>query len=166
MLNASALTITLAASLVALSTTTPAYAQSTPSATISEQPPQQLPYQDGPTPKGYVLEHRTHYGLWISGTATLLSGWVPFLIGGGMYGYDSSVVPLVGPWLNFAKKDQDSGGRVASAALGGVQAVGAGLIVAGLLIDNPRFVRADLADVEVGPMVGLGELGLQVSGRY
>lgn len=165
MLNASTLTIALTVSSFALSTSAPANAQSMQPASLDELP-RQLPYEDGPTPEGYVLEHRTHYGLWISGTATLFAGWVPFLIGGGMYGYDASVVPLVGPWLNFAKKDQDTGGRVASAALGGTQAVGAGLIVAGLLIDNPRFVRADLADVEVGPMVGLGELGLQVSGHY
>lgn len=141
-------------------------AMSSESIRSSGMQPKQLPYQEGPVPDGYVRQHRTHHLLWISGTAMLVVGWMPFFLGNSMYGYDASIVPLVGPWLNFAKEDQDSGGRLASAAFGGVQAVGAGLIVAGLLIDNPRFVRADLAGVQVSPIVGVGELGLRLSGHY
>ena len=50
--------------------------------------------------------------------------------------------------------------------LGSFQAVGLGMLIAGLMIDNPRFIRADLANVHFTPTLTTHSIGSQITGRF
>lgn len=137
--------------------------------TTGEPPPQlwlpkELPY-DGPSvPDGYVIEHRTVKALWISGTATLVSAWALSTAIGVERRDEILAVPLAGPWIHWYQHRLSRRTRRNSIILGSVQGLGATLLVAGLVIDDPRYLRADLAGVQLAPSVSADGWG--VSGTF
>lgn len=125
--------------------------------------PKSLPYDGGPPPQGYVVEHRSTRMLWIPGAATLLVSWSCTAIAGVTVGVEHLVIPLAGPWIDLAGRTNKTGQAI-DITSGIVQGLGAGLLVAGLLIDEPpRFVRVDLAGVRVTPVVAGDLVGLRVN---
>lgn len=130
----------------------------------SEEPPQlgpkSLPYDGRPAPDGYVLERRTLKPVWISGTATLLNTWALSAWVGIASHHEVLAIPLAGPWIHWYNHQLNQRTRVPDVIMGSVQTIGVILIVTGLLMDDPRYLRADLAGVQVSPTLSADSLGL------
>lgn len=105
----------------------------------------EVPYDDGMTvPPGAVVVERSRRALWITGLTLFFSFYgLSVLVAASVN--DSEVtplwVPLVGPWLTWAKldSDADAGGRFVLALDGIGQAAGALLFVLGLTVTR-RYV--------------------------
>lgn len=127
--------------------------------------PKSLPYDGGPPPEGYVLQHRTSKVLWVTGGATLLVTWLYTAVAAAAAGVDITI-PLAGPWIDLAGPGRSGQRQTVDILSGSIQAIGAGMVVAGLLIDDPRFVRADVAGVRVSPMFGAAVMGARLSTEF
>ena len=130
--------------------------------------PKSLPYTGGPAPEGYVVQHRAWTPVWIAGAATWFAGWAysAMIAGLAAPGTEHIAVPLAGPWIDLAAKGRKPSAERMMVALGSVQALGAGALIAGLVIDNPRYVRQDLASVHLSPVIGTDVAGAVFSGRF
>ena len=81
-------------------------------------------------------------------------------------GTEHIAVPLAGPWIDLATKGRKPSAERMMVALGSVQALGAGALIAGLVIDDPRYVRQDLVCVRLSPVIGTDVAGAVFSGRF
>lgn len=124
-------------------------------------PPPTLPFREGAVPQGYVVDNGSQVGVWVSGICTFATSW-GFATAVAV-GADKPLmaVPLAGPFID-AQHDPDSAAGI-RALFGGVELIGAGLFVVGLILDDPRFIRSDIAGVKVMPSLSATNIGTQLS---
>jgi len=94
--------------MVAVATVAGGATLATPARAESGQPPRRMAYESGqPIPPGYHLEHRTRYGLVISGALLFALTYLPTAAAAYYDGADGTilyVVPVLGPVLAIPKK--------------------------------------------------------------
>lgn len=158
--------------------------------------PPVLPYYEGvEPPEGYVFQSHRNHGLMIGGGLTWAAAYGAGLIYAAGKNFDNGTswlaAPVIGPWgaisgrdfscessQNVTQKEIDSCvdgalGEVTSitflAMMGMVQAVGVTLFFVGVGDTTERWLRADLADVEVSAdtgQVGDSGYGLVLNGAF
>ncbi len=108
-------------------------------------------------PAGYVETTRPLRGLWLTGTITGVSSWGASVVSSGLaYAYSGifttkddeylmGMVPLAGPFIVAGEKPDLA---PMFAALGSVQIVGLGLLIAGLAAEQTVWVLDEKADVK------------------
>jgi len=75
-------------------------------------------------------------------------------------------IPVAGPFIQMADTDSSSG-KLLLGLMGGAQVVGAVMLYKGLTTTKTVYVRNDLvSNVTVAPMVGGGNAGMAVAGRF
>ncbi len=140
---------------------------------------------DEPPPAGYVRRKRIRKNLVTGGAITAGTLWVASIVGAaagaatGTEGTAVLTIPVVGPVIGFwtikkkrAPNDIDAGayGGIAYVALLGLdaagQATGVALLIAGLAAKKSEFVRSNLAEIEVLPILGPGRTGLTLRGHF
>jgi hypothetical protein len=147
---------------------------------------------DEPPPAGYVRRKRIRKNLVTGGAITAGTLWVASIVGAvagaatGTEGTAVLTIPVVGPVIGFwtitkkrAPYDIDGGahdidggayGGIAYVALLGLdaagQATGVALLIAGLAAKKSEFVRSNLAEIEVLPILGPGRTGLTLRGHF
>lgn len=174
----------------------PQFQQARPKAHSYVLAPPVLPYYEGAeAPEGYVLDSHRNHGLMIGGGVTWAAAYGAGLVYAMGKSFDNGTgwlaVPLIGPWgaisgrdfrcqssQNVTQKEIDTcvDGALSEitsitflAMMGMVQAVGATLFFVGIGDTTERWLRADLADVEVSAdtgQVGDSGYGLVLSGTF
>ena len=147
-------------------------------------------------PAGYKVEHRSANGLIISGSLSLLVGYVTAMVVGGGDDFKNGTgwvaVPVVGPWAAIGARayhcdnsatDILQAQKAANACVHGafnevqtiailsadavVQATGAVLFLAGLASGEDQLVRTDVAGLRITPRaVGRDGFGIGFDGRF
>jgi hypothetical protein len=147
-------------------------------------PGMELPYDDGdPIPPGYRVVKQRRRGLIIAGSIVVGVPWVFGVTAATADNFQDGtgflVVPVLGPWLMLATSARDncspndglcssskSGERAVLVLDGLVQAAGATMFFAGMLVPRLRLVRNDVV-VSVIPMeLGHGAHGLGAVGTF
>lgn len=132
-------------------------------------------------PIGYTAVQRTRKGMLIGGGVTLgvayfysaLVAAVGDDLSSDSYGGGNSTnefaamwIPVAGPFIQMAQSDSSTG-KLFLGMLGGAQAVGAVLLYKGLTTTKTVYVRNDLvSDISITPLVGGGNAGMAVAGRF
>lgn len=161
-------------------------------------PPVLPAYKDLAPPPGYVETRQWNAAFLVGGGVVLAATYAASLGYGASQDYENGLgglaVPVFGPWISLANRDfncdVDSATDVDGIAdsqesletciaeqttaagflvgLGVGQLVGAALVTVGLLDSRRRWVRADLAGVEVGFDVAANPYfsGLQATGQF
>ena len=158
--------------------------------------PPLLPYYEGAEPpEGYVLQSHRNHGLMIGGGLTWAAAYGTGLFYAMGHDFDNGTswlaAPLIGPWGAIANRDfrckssqnvtqkeidkcvDGALGEVTNitflAMMGMVQAVGVTLFFVGVGDTTEQWLRADLANVEVGAdtgPVGDSGYGLLLNGAF
>jgi hypothetical protein len=128
-----------------------------------------------PIPYGYHQETRLRKGKVIAGSILfgvtyLISAWTAAVgddvADGGENEARWMVIPVLGPFLTMGETNS-SAAQYMLALMGGAQAVGATLLITGLLYPKSVLVRNDLASATVVPMtIGMDGSGLGLVGRF
>ncbi|MFO0760974.1 MAG: hypothetical protein U0359_31140 [Byssovorax sp.] len=111
--------------------------------------PSILPYDEGePIPAGYTLKTRAHRALLLGGSITFGTTYLLSILSGAAAaanGEGSSItplfVPVAGPFIAAGTVSTDDLGRFWLALDGITQAAGAGMLIAGLLVDQKYLQR-------------------------
>ncbi len=138
-----------------------------PATMLPPDAPKTLPW-DGtePVPAGYHPERRVRKGLVIGGSITLGAGWFATMIVVGLSGTDAQKpwgwIPVVGPLGAALADDKESRAYL---VLGGIQAVGAAMLLGGIFAKKQVLVRDDLA-ITVTPVAAPSIAGLAIGGAF
>lgn len=133
-------------------------------------------------PVGYTPVERTRKGMLIGGGITLgVAYFYSALVaslgddlssdsfddnGRGGNEFAAMWVPVAGPFLQMVNTDSSSG-KLLLGMMGGAQVVGAVLLYKGLATTKTVYVRNDLvSNLSIAPMVGGGNAGMAVAGRF
>lgn len=149
------------------------------------KPPKYLPYHEGqPVPQGYYLEDNVRRGPVIAGSIVFGTFYTISLSIAGGNGFDHQTgwlaLPVVGPWAQLAARHSsctqtsadtvactdDATVRTLLVMDGLAQATGAVLFIWGVTSHTKRFVRDDVASVEVLPTAVGSGYGLAAVGRF
>lgn len=146
--------------------------------------PDEIDHEDGRrAPDGYTPVKRTRKGLLIGGGVTLGVSYMyaalfaaagedeaayddPYDGSSGQNELGALWIPVAGPFLQMASTDSATL-KLLLGGLGAAQVTGAVLLYYGLTSKKTVYVRNDLiGNVMLTPMVGDGNAGMAVSGRF
>ena len=140
-----------------------------------------------PIPDGYTLVHRTRKGLLIGGGVTLgVTYGISLLVAAvgedtkscdnydyntgaqsGCTNHDAAMaIPVAGPFIQIANENS-AVAKLFLAGMGGAQVAGAIMLYYGMTTKKAVLVRNDIVgSLNLTPMVGAGNTGLALSGRF
>ena len=166
-----------------------------PAAGVGFYPPT-LPYRSGqPIPEGYEVQSSSNSGLIVTGLLTWIAGYGAALVVGTANDFEQGTgwfaLPIVGPWAVLGARENPCAGidfddpqiedarcveeavdeakLLAFAAVDGlVQAVGAVLLIAGVVSGRQELVRRDLAAARLVPRASASPQGFSIGawGRF
>ena len=132
--------------------------------------PKVLPYDGGAAPEGYRLQSRPAMWFWLPGVAVFFATYAVSFVVGIAASYPDGIkvaylIPFAGPFVAIAEHRLKPQLNAFACIFGAGQIVGLGLLVAGLVVHQKRFVRIAEADLSLAPTIlapnvpGLGLLG-------